>query len=76
MTNGFKVKISNDKFYLIEAKKISWLFWKNMRMELEILAVEKTRVRVSSKIYRFIRRQPKLENKYIKKIENYFDLPA
>ena len=76
MTNGFKVKISNDKFYLIEAKKISWLFWKNMRMELEILVVEKTQVRVSSKIYRFRRRQPKLENKYIKKIESYFDLPA
>jgi hypothetical protein len=70
-SNGFKVKEKEDKFYLINAEKSSFLFWKNLRMELEILAFEKTQTKVTSKIYTYWKRRYKLEQKYIMDIEKY-----
>jgi hypothetical protein len=69
---GFKVKESNEEFYFLRAKKNSILFWRNLRLELEILTVEKEKVQVKSMLYKFGRRQPELENEYIIAIENLF----
>lgn len=74
--NGFKVKESNEKFYFIRAQKSSFLFWKNMRLDLEILAIEKTQVQVTAKIYKFKIRQHTQEKKYIKAIETYCNFSA
>lgn len=71
--NGFKVKENAEKFYSIEATKSFLLFWRNMRIKLEILAVEKTQVSVTAQVYKFHIRQPKLEHQYITKVKNYFD---
>ncbi len=71
--NGLKVKESKEKFFFIKAEKSSLLFWKNIRLDLEILAVEKTRVKVTAKIYKYRMRQSKLENKYIDAIEKYLN---
>ena len=73
--NGFKVKESNEKFFLIKAEKRSLLFWKNIRLDLEIFTVEKTQVMVTSKIYKFRMRQSKLEKKCIIAIEKYTNSP-
>ena len=73
-SNGFKVYEKDEKYYSINAKKSSFLFWRNLRMELEILTFEKTRVKVTSKIYTHWKRRYKLEQKYILEIEKYINL--
>jgi len=70
--NGFKVKESNEKFYFLNAKKSSFFFWKTLRLELEILTVEKEKVQVKCSLFKMGRRQPGLENEYIVAIENLF----
>lgn len=69
---GFKVKVFDEKFYFLRAKKSSIFFWRNLRLEMEILTVEKDKVQVRSMLYKFGIRQPKLENEYIIAIENLF----
>ncbi len=69
---GFKVKESNEKFYFLSAKKSSLFFWKTLRLDLEILTVEKEKVQVKCSIFKLGRRQPRLENEYIVAIENLF----
>ena len=71
-TNGFKVKDSKEEFYFLRAKKSSILFWKTMRLELSIEAVDKKQVMVSAMVYKFGLRNSKLESKFIIAIENYF----
>ncbi len=73
--NGFKVHESKEKFFFIKAEKSSLLFWKNIRLELEIFAIEKTQVMVTSKIYKYRMRQTKLENEYITAIDKYINSP-
>lgn len=70
---GFKIKENNEKFYFLRAKKGSFFFWRTLRMELEILAVEKEQVQVKATLYRRGKRQPQLENKYILDIENFLN---
>ncbi|MEO5569760.1 MAG: hypothetical protein ABIT08_07535 [Bacteroidia bacterium] len=69
---GFKVEESNEKFYFLNAKKKSFLFWRTVRLELEILTVEKEKVQVKIELFKYGKRQPKLENEYIVAIENLF----
>lgn len=69
---GFVVKETHEEFYFIRAKKTSFFLWKNMRLEFEILTVEKNKVQVTSRIYKFGFRQPKLEKQYCIAIENLF----
>ncbi len=71
-TKGFKVKESNEKFYFLRAKKSSFFFWRTLRLELEILTVEKEKVQVKTMVYKNGKRQPGLENEYIIAIENLF----
>lgn len=72
IAKGFKVKESDEKFYFIRAKKTSLLFWKNVRIELEILMTDKNKVQVKSMMYKFGVRQYKLENELITEIESLF----
>lgn len=69
---GFKVKESNEKFYFLRAKKSSFFFWRTLRLELEILTVEKEKVQVTVLLYKNGKRQAGLENEYIIAIENFF----
>ncbi len=69
---GFKAGKSNEEFYFLRAKKKSFLFWRTLNLELEILAVEKEKIQVTITIYKLGKRQPSLENEYIIAIENLF----
>ena len=69
---GFKVKENNEKFYLIRAKKSSIFFWRTLRLELEILLVEKKKVQVSAELYKNGKRQAAFEEEYINEIEKIF----
>ena len=71
--NGLKAKERGDKFYFIEAKKSSLLFWKNIRLELEIMLVDKTQVKVTCKAFRFWMRQPRAEIAFVAAIEDYIN---
>ena len=71
--NNLKVKERGDKFYFIEAKKSSLLFWKNIRLELEILLVDKTQIKVTCKAFRFLMRQPRAEHRFIEAMEDYIN---
>lgn len=73
-SNGFTVYEKGEKYYFIHAKKSSLLFWRNMRMELEILTFEKTQVKVTCKIYTHWKRRFILEQKYMLEIEKYINL--
>ena len=68
---GFKVKKSSEKYYFIMARKRSIFIWKNLRLQLKIVAVEK-RAEVTIKIYKLGLRQRKLENEYCIENENLF----
>jgi len=70
-SKGFNVNEKNEKYYLIKAKKNSFLFWKNMRMEIQIVSHGKTQVKVTTKIFTLWKRRHKLEEKYIKEMEKY-----
>ncbi|CAN5502271.1 hypothetical protein BH11BAC1_BH11BAC1_20940 [soil metagenome] len=70
--NGFKVKEINDKFYLIKAKKSSIFFWRTMKLELEILLVEKRKVQITVILFKNRKRQPELEEATIIAIEGIF----
>ena len=69
---GFKVNESKESFYFLRAKKPSIFFWKALRMELEILLVEKEKVQVSLMLYKMGIRQPKSETEYMRAIEKLF----
>ncbi|HKR03031.1 MAG TPA: hypothetical protein VJY62_00240 [Bacteroidia bacterium] len=69
---GFKVKESKEKFYFLRAKKSSFFFWRTLRLEVEILTVEKEKVQVTVMLYKNGKRQAGLENEYIIAIENFF----
>lgn len=69
---GFKVKESDEKFYFIRGKKTSLFFWKNARLELEILMTDKNKVQVKCMMYKFGARQHQLENELITEIESLF----
>lgn len=69
---GFKVKEADDKFYLIRAKKSSIFFWRTLRLELEILLVEKKKVQVKAVLYKNGKRQAETEEEYIHAIEKIF----
>ena len=62
---GFKVKESNEKYYYLRARKVSFLFWRSLKMEIEIQAVEKEKVQVSFLLFRGGKRQTTLENEYM-----------
>jgi hypothetical protein len=68
----FKVTKSNEEFYFVRAKKSSFLFWRTISLELEILAVEKEKVQIRITLHKFGKRRPDLENDYIIAIENLF----
>ena len=70
---GFKVNESNDKFYFLNAKKRSILFWRNLSLEFKIQTVEKKQVMVTITIYKMSKRQLELENKYIVEIEKFIN---
>ena len=72
-SKGFKVKESNEKYYFIRSKKTSIFFWRTMRLELEIQAVEKDQVEVTTMLYKFGIRQLKSENEYTILIESFLD---
>ena len=72
-TKGFKIEESNEKFYHIKARKRSILFWRTLRLELEILAVEKEQVQITVLLYRLGKRQLKLENEYVGLMETYLN---
>lgn len=72
-SNGFKIKEDKEKFYFLSAKKSSILFWKNLRLELEIQTSEKKQVIVTVTIYKFGKRNEELESEYISMIEKYLN---
>jgi hypothetical protein len=72
-SKGFKVEDSKEKFYFLRAKKSSILFWRNLRLELEIQTVKKEQVIVTVMIYKFGKRQMELEREYIIEIEKYLN---
>jgi len=69
---GFKVKENNEKFYFIRARKGSIFFWKTLRLELEILLVEKKKVQVTAVLFKNGKRQAESEAEYIQAIEKIF----
>jgi hypothetical protein len=69
---GFKAELSNEAFYFLRAKKKSFLFWRTLKLELEILTVEKEKVQVKITIYKLGKRQLSIENDYIVAIEKLF----
>ena len=71
ISKRFNVNEKNEKFYLIKVKNNSFLFWKNMRMEIQIVSHGKTQVKVTTKIFTLWKRRHKLEEKYIKEMEKY-----
>ena len=62
---GFKVKESNEKYYYLRARKASLLFWRSLKMEIEIQAIEKEKVQVSFLLFRVGKRQIALEKEYM-----------
>ena len=72
-TKGFKIKESNEQFYFLRAKKNSFFFWRTLRLELEILAIEKEQVQVTAMLYKYGRRQPRLENEFIIVVEDFLN---
>lgn len=70
-SKGFKVEDSKEKFYFLRAKKYSLLFWRNLRLELDIQTVKKDQVIVTAVIYKFGKRQTELEVEYIGDIEKF-----
>lgn len=72
-SKGFKVEDSEEKFYFLRAKKYSLLFWRNLRLELDIQTVKKDQVIVTVVIYKFGKRQSELEVEYIGEIEKFLN---
>jgi hypothetical protein len=70
--NGFKVKEPTMKYHGITAKKTSLLFWRNLQMQLTIMATEKKNVEVAVMIYKYGKRKPELEKEYRIAIEHFF----
>jgi len=75
-SKGLKVEDSKEKFYFLRAKKTSILFWRNLRLELDIQTVKKDQVIVTAVIYKFGKRQLGLENEYINDIEIFLNKPS
>ncbi len=73
IAKDFRIKESNEKYYFLRAKKSSLLFWKNLRLELEILTADKEKVQVTAMLYKFGKRQPALESEYIISIEKFLN---
>lgn len=71
--NGFKTGERNEKFFFITGKITSILFWRNLRIELKLLAAEKKKVEVTVMIYKYGKRKPTLENEYRITIENFLN---
>ncbi len=72
-SKGFKVEDSKEKFYFLRAKKYSLLFWRNLRLELDIQTVKKDQVIVTVLIFKFGKRQHNLEKEYIGEIERFLN---
>mgnify|MGYP006393673861 CR=1 FL=1 len=72
-SKGLKVEDSKEKFYFLRAKKTSILFWRNLRLELDIQTVKKDQVIVTAVIYKFGKRQLGLENDYTNDIEIFLN---
>ncbi|HQV98947.1 MAG TPA: hypothetical protein PLI47_00015 [Bacteroidia bacterium] len=72
-SKGFKVEDSKEKFYFLRAKKYSLLFWRNLRIELDVQTVKKDQVIVTVVIYKFGKRQSELEVEYIGDIEKFLN---
>ena len=72
-SKGFKVEDSKEKFYFLRAKKYSLLFWRNLRLELDIQTVKKDQVIVTAVIYKFGKRKLGLENDYTNDIEIFLN---
>lgn len=70
-SKGFKVVESNEKFYFLTAKKKSIFFWRTLRLELEIVMVEKVQVQVTARVFKLSKRQPEKENEFIIDFENF-----
>lgn len=69
--NGFKIKEPKEKYFAITARKTSLLFWRNLQIELKLMAVEKKTVEVTIIVYKFGKRNPALENEYHITINNF-----
>ena len=72
IAKGFKVKDSNEKYYYLRARKTSLLFWRTLKMEIEIQAVEKEKVQVSFLLFKGGKRQAELEKEYMSAFGQFF----
>jgi len=70
-SNGFTVKETKEKYFSITATKSSLLFWRNLRIEIKVLAVEKKKVEVGVTVYKFGRINAGLGNEYSFAMKNF-----